>query len=222
MRNLDLDTNATTADGPDQAYFIAAEQAVQSAVAAAMRELHPYLGPVGPSEFALTLERRIRGMIKLARSNNPPDFADPAPRRVFIDMDGVSVDFDGYRRAHGLTVDDIKATPGAYARMAPMPGAIEAIRALIEMGYEVWFAAKPATCIAHTYSDKASWVFEHVPELSHRIILTHNKGLLGGPNDTLIDDALDRAACEGFAGSIIEFNPAAGWDWPRIVHFLTP
>ena len=60
--------------------------------------------------------------------------------RVFVDMDGVIVDFEAYKNASGLTVDEIKHQPGAYLAMPPINGAIDAVRSVIGMGYEVWVA----------------------------------------------------------------------------------
>jgi hypothetical protein len=138
--------------------------------------------------------------------------------RIFIDMDGVIVDFGGYAQNLGLTGDDTKRQLGAYLRMEPMPGAIKAIRSLIELGFEVWVASKPPTGVALAYSDKAAWIFQHLPELRCNLILTHDKGLLGDGGDYLIDDRPDKANCEKFVGTLIVFRE--GNRWPEILeHF---
>lgn len=131
--------------------------------------------------------------------------------RVFIDMDGVIVDFDGFRAASGLSGDEVKQMPGAYLEMSPMPGAIEAVRSLIGMGYEVWIATKPPTGIPYAYADKVSWILQYLPELKRRIIITHDKGLLGGSGDFLVDDRPHKANCERFAGTLIRFGRGVGW-----------
>lgn len=131
--------------------------------------------------------------------------------RVFVDMDGVIVDFDGFKAASGLSGDEIKRLPGAYLEMRPMPGAIEAVRSLIGMGYEVWIATKPPTGVPHAYADKAAWVLQYLPELKRRIILTHDKGLLGTAEDFLIDDRPHKANCERFAGTLVRFGRGVGW-----------
>jgi hypothetical protein len=113
--------------------------------------------------------------------------------RIFIDMDGIIEGFDGYARNLDRTGDETKTQLGSYLRMDPMPGAIEAIRGLIGMGFEVWAASKPPTGVALAYSDKAAWVFKHLPELRCNLILTHDKGLLGDSGDYLIDDRPDKA-----------------------------
>jgi hypothetical protein len=132
--------------------------------------------------------------------------------RIFIDMDGVLVDFDALKDSRGLTADVLKAMPGAYRAMAPIPGGLSAVRALMASGFEVWLATKPPTGIAHAYSEKAEWVFAHLPELTERLIITHDKGLLGDAGDYLIDDRPHKANCEQFQGTLIPFGGSATWD----------
>lgn len=139
--------------------------------------------------------------------------------RVFIDMDGVIVDFDSYRAKFGATGDEIKSRPGAYLAMEPYPGAIAAVRSLIGMGYEVWIATKPPTGIAFAYADKAAWVLQHLPELKRRIIITHDKGLLGDAGDFLIDDRPHKANCEAFKGQLLRFTDGRGW--PHMLSLLS-
>lgn len=154
------------------------------------------------------------------------DMISPAPRcrplqrRVFVDLDGVVVDFDGYKHAHNLTGDEVKRRPGAYLEMKPLPGAIEAVRSLIGMGYEVWIATEPPTGIPHAYADKVACVLKYLPELSRRIILTHDKGLLGRVGDYLIDDRPHKARCEFFSGRLIPFGGEVTWD--TVLNTLRP
>jgi hypothetical protein len=123
------------------------------------------------------------------------------------------VNFDAFRAARGLTGNEVKALLGAYLEMEPYPDAIAAVRSLIGMGYEVWIATKPPTGIPHAYSDKAAWVMKHLPELKRRIIITHDKGLLGGADDYLIDDRPHKANCESFKGTLIQFGSGITWPW---------
>lgn len=138
--------------------------------------------------------------------------------RVFVDLDGVVVDFNTYREARGLTGDEVKALPGAYLDMPAIPGALEAVRSIIGMGYEVWIATKPPTGIPHAYSDKAAWVMRELPELKRRIIITHDKGLLGDAGDYLLDDRPHKANCEKFAGTLLRF--VDGYHWPQALEFF--
>lgn len=139
--------------------------------------------------------------------------------RVFVDMDGVIVDFDAYKTAHGLTGEEVKRQPGAYLAMPAIPGAVEAVRSVIGMGFEVWIATKPPTGIPYAYSDKAAWVLQHLPELKRRIIITHDKGLLGGVGDFLCDDRPHKANCEQFEGTLLRFID--GYHWPQALAHLT-
>jgi len=138
--------------------------------------------------------------------------------RVFVDMDGVIVDFDAYKTEHGLTGDEVKRKPGAYLEMPPIAGAKEAVRSLIGMGFEVWIATKPPTGVPYAYSDKAAWIFEHLPELKRRIVVTHDKGLLGDAGDFLCDDRPHKANCERFAGTLLRF--VDGFHWPQALEFM--
>lgn len=140
--------------------------------------------------------------------------------RVFVDLDGVVVNFDAYRADRGFTGDEVKKLPGAYLEMDPYPGAVAAVRSLIGMGYEVWIATKPPTGIAHAYSDKAAWVMKHLPELKRRIIITHDKGLLGDADDYLVDDRPHKANCESFKGTLIRF--VNGVTWADVLEQLSP
>lgn len=138
--------------------------------------------------------------------------------RVFVDMDGVIVDFAAHMKALSLTGDELKRLPGAYLDMPAIPGAIDAVRSVIGMGFEVWIATKPPTGIAYAYSDKAAWVFKHLPELKRRIIITHDKGLLGDEADYLCDDRPHKANCEAFRGTLLRFTD--GFHWPEALDVL--
>lgn len=140
-------------------------------------------------------------------------------RRVFLDMDGVVVDFDRYMQNHGLTGDEVKRREGAYREMLPIDRALWGVRKLMSLagmlGAEVWLATKPPTGIPWAYADKVSWVLEHLPELRRNIILTHDKGLLGSADDILVDDRPHRANCQNFRGALIHFGPTGNvphWD----------
>lgn len=132
--------------------------------------------------------------------------------RVFVDMDGVAVDFDGYSRETGLSNYDIKYQPGHYRRMKPIPGAIEALRELIALGFEVWFATKPPTGSTAAFSEKAEWATEHIPEMASRVIVTFDKGLLGCSLDFLCDDRPHKANCEEFPGTLLRFVDGYHWE----------
>lgn len=133
--------------------------------------------------------------------------------RIFVDMDGVIVDFDKYKTQLLLTGDQIKKLRGAYYGMEPIPGALDAVRSLIGMGFDIWIATKPPTGISYAYSDKAEWVFRYLPELKRKLIITPDKGLLGDSGDYLCDDRPHKANCEKFPGTLLRFID--GYHWPQ-------
>lgn len=133
-------------------------------------------------------------------------------------MDGVIVDFDRFKTERGLTGDEVKQMVGAYLAMPAIPGAVSAVRSLIGMGFEVWLATKPPTGVPHAYSDKAQWVMENLPELKRRIIITHDKGLLGDEGDYLCDDRPHKANCENFRGTLLRF--VGDYHWPQALDFF--
>lgn len=132
--------------------------------------------------------------------------------RVFLDMDGVIVDFDGYMTENNLTADEVKKQKGAYLKMHCFPGALEGIKKLTELGYDIFLATKPPTGIAHAYSDKAEWVFQNIPDLKRKLIITNDKGLLGDEYDFLVDDRPDKANCKYFSGKLIVVVGKPNWD----------
>ena len=117
-----------------------------------------------------------------------------------------------------MTTDQFKKMTGAYLMLEPMPGALEAVHTLIGMGIDVWIATKPPTGVAQAYADKAMWVLSYLPELKRKIIITHDKGLLGDEGDFLIDDRPHKANCEQFKGTLIKFID--GMTWPDVIEII--
>lgn len=144
----------------------------------------------------------------------------PVKPKIFIDLDGPLVNFEKYVAEKGSTGDKIKSIPGAYLEMEPEPGGIEAVLALIGMGYDVWIATKPPTGVTYAYADKAAWVLKYLPTLKRKIIITHDKGLLGNENDYLIDDRPHKANCESFVGSVLHYHKD-NWTWPKLLDYLS-
>lgn len=129
--------------------------------------------------------------------------------RIFIDLDGVCADFNRAIAETGMQPDEFKRVPGAYLNLQLVPGAIDAVNGLVASGnYEVFFATKPPTGVPDAYADKVRWVMKHFYDLRKRIIITPDKGLLGGENDILIDDRPGTANCFEFTGRLIHF---VGW-----------
>lgn len=146
------------------------------------------------------------------------DFRENGMNRVFVDMDGVLVDFEGYMERHGIDAATAKTRDRAYYDMLPISGAIESVKELLELGFDVWIATKPPTGVPGAYSDKAEWIFEKVPELSRKIVITHDKGMLGDEGDFLCDDRPHKANCEEFKGTLLRFEN--GYHWPQAMEFF--
>ena len=139
---------------------------------------------------------------------------------IFIDMDGVLADFDSSKKAHpkynakgfrpDLELD--------FSTFTPMPGAIDAVAALIDMGHDVFIATTPPWNHPDAWGQKRNWVEEHLPELKRKIILTHRKDLLIG--DILIDDTTYRGQRD-FNGTFIHFGIGHNkMNWPQITDVI--
>lgn len=138
-------------------------------------------------------------------------------KTILCDMDGVLADWDaawdkallakGVRAlgiplsAHrkefnlysGLTaeqrfvVDEIMQSPGFYRHLALIEGAKQALREMLDAGYDVRIVTSPWNSNPTCASDKVAWVMEHLGKSwGQRLIITNDKTLVRG--DWLIDD----------------------------------
>ena len=143
-------------------------------------------------------------------------------KRVFIDMDNVLVDFQS-----GLdqVSEDVKAEyagrldeiPGLFAKMKPMPGAIEAVHEL-QKHYDLFILSTAPWKNPSAWSDKVEWVTKYLDDVFHKkMIITHHKDLCQG--DYLIDDRGKNGTSE-FAGEWIEFGSQRFPDWTSVLNYL--
>lgn len=137
-------------------------------------------------------------------------------------MDGVIVDFkSGIERTDSATLqqyeghyDDI---PGIFARMEPMPGAIEAFRRLAEH-YDTYILSTAPWNNPSSWSDKVVWVQRYLGDVAYkRLILSHHKDLCEG--DYLIDDRTKHGAGD-FHGKHIHFGSEEFPDWDSVLKYL--
>lgn len=147
-------------------------------------------------------------------------------KTLYLDMDGVLVDFQSavdtlspaQLQAYQGRLDEV---PGLFARMLPMPGALEAV-ALLRPHFQLYALSTASWHNPTAWSDKLLWIqryFGAGPEgaFYKRLILSHQKQLNRG--HFLVDDR-DKNGAGAFAGELIRFGSAQFPDWPSVCAYL--
>jgi 5'(3')-deoxyribonucleotidase len=143
------------------------------------------------------------------------------PLILLIDMDNVLVNFDASPRipAAAKQLHDHPAIqePGFFDELLPLPGAIQAVNALLDSGlYDIYICTQPVWSNSNSYMEKADWIAAYLPRLSSKIIMTQNKCLIKGY--FLIDDNLK---WRDFGGIFIHFDHKnAQNSWRKITDSL--
>jgi 5'(3')-deoxyribonucleotidase len=142
----------------------------------------------------------------------------------FIDSDGVVADFVTTKLKLGMTSEQFKHEPGAYTYLGFMPGAEDALTRLKMYDdaniARVWIATKTPAGAPYAYSEKALWYRWNAPWLEDRVILIHDKSLLGTENDVLVDDRAHKGGCEHFRGTFINFGSDQYPNWSVVLQKL--
>lgn len=136
-------------------------------------------------------------------------------KTLYIDMDGVLVDFDS-----GVVKSepDILASyegqydniPHVFSKMDPMPGAIDAFKSL-QGKYDVYVLTTAPWRNETALQDKKDWLNKYLGDLiKKKVIFSHHKELLIG--DYLIDDR----EVPGFQGKQFLFGSEEYPDWDSI------
>lgn len=141
---------------------------------------------------------------------------------VYIDMDGVLVDFAGclpkipdtIKKEYEGRFDEI---PGIFGLMEPMPGAIDSFNTLSQ-SYDVYILSTAPWENPSSWADKLLWVQKYLPIAKKRLILSHNKNLNKG--DYLIDDRYKNGA-DKFEGELIRFGSSEFPDWSAVMKKLS-
>ncbi len=94
---------------------------------------------------------------------------------------------DDLPREHHAAAMQVYARPGFFRSLEPMPGAFDALRAMLALGWNVRICTAPIEAYQHCVAEKFAWVEQHLGwEWTRRIVLTADKTLVHG--DWLIDD----------------------------------
>ena len=146
---------------------------------------------------------------------------------LWIDMDGVLVDFDGNVKEifdrdkfiADLYKHNIDRVPGVFRNPKPIEGSVEAVHKLYHSGkYDMYIATAVPWGNPEGSTDKRYWIETHFGRMFRkRIAMTHMKNLLIG--DYLIDDRITNGAGE-FTGEHIHFGTGNFKTWKDVLDYL--
>lgn len=95
--------------------------------------------------------------------------------------------YTGLTQEQCAVVDEIMQLPGFYRNLDLIEGAKEALKAMLDAGYDVRIVTSPWNSNPTCASDKMAWVRETLGQSwGNRLIITNDKTLVRG--DWLIDD----------------------------------
>ena len=147
-------------------------------------------------------------------------------KTIYFDMDGVLVDYAGgidYASKYELNMvaGELARISGIFARLDPMPGALDAVHAL-SAKYECHVLSTAPWENSSAWTDKVNWIFKHFGSdinspFFQRINITHDKGMFTG--DYLIDDRSKHGVLS-FSGEWIEFGSEGFPDWQAVLGYL--
>lgn len=142
---------------------------------------------------------------------------------LYIDMDGVLVDFDGaVAKLDVQDKDEAKRMDGFFSTLKPIPNALNAFR-FLSTKFDTYMLSTAPWYNPSAWQDKLLWVQKYFGledddnPAYKRLILTHYKNLNAG--DYLIDDRKVNGA-ELFGGEHIHFGTDTFPNWERVIEYL--
>ena len=140
---------------------------------------------------------------------------------LYIDMDGVIVDFESGINSINLKekkeyAGKYQKCPNIFSKMKPIEGALTAVEKLSEK-YDVYILSSPGWGNASAWSDKYNWIENYLPIMKKRLILSSQKHLNKG--DYLIDDRFTNGA-DNFEGEHIHFKSSNYPNWAAVLEYL--
>lgn len=143
-------------------------------------------------------------------------------KTLFVDMDGVIVDFQSAfpkvdKQVLEKHINHPDLIEGIFSLMEPMPGAIEAVEFLAKH-FNIYILSTASWENPSVWSDKLKWIKKYLPVVAYkRLILTHHKNLNIG--DYLIDDRFKNGAAS-FKGEFIHFGITPFKNWTKVIFYI--
>lgn len=126
--------------------------------------------------------------------------------RIYLDMDGPLADFERVMIERQIPGSKLKLIPGTYRSLPIVKGAKAAVTEMLTWKVDVWVLTKCPSQNTLAAGEKQEWLHHHFPELQDHIIITPDKGAIGRPCDTLVDDHFAWANANNFPGHKVEFT----------------
>ncbi len=144
-------------------------------------------------------------------------------RIIYVDMDNVMCRYkEAYHKKRRQHPDVIypQSQLGFFYNLRPVKNSIASIKALVEDSrFSIYILTAPSVKNPACYTEKRLWVERYLGlDFTEKLIISPDKGLLKG--DYLIDDHVEGAGQEGFAGELLHFGTEKYPDWEAIMAYL--